>query len=103
MPISLFCNALINHTPCQNLYLGIGWIKSREKKRNACITPVQAERTIIGTEFANFQYILGPLFVDVIYSSQAKYMEVAHNIWHPNSLNKILPLSTPRNNRHVIG
>lgn len=98
--LSIFSNSLLNRVPHPHVRLGFG-ILPRWNKDMAFITPVNAVNANDIVEFANWYYMVRKVFVDIVYSSRAKYLQVANDTWHPNMNGKLLYLSQFRVNHQI--
>jgi len=104
IPIAPFSKSLLNGTPHRGVHLGFGTFPERRKRKAAYITPLQGCELNNQTQFANCQYMIGHVFVDLIYSTSPDYLAVAvaRDIWHPSHSNKVLRLSKFRNNPQAV-
>lgn len=102
IPITFFAKSLLTGNSHPGVHLGFGTFPERKKRKTAYITPLQGCELNNQTQFANCQYMIGHVFVDIIYSISSEYLGVVSDKWHPSHSNKVLRLSKFRNNRQAI-
>jgi hypothetical protein len=90
--LSTFSNSLLNRVAHPHVRLGFGILSSWNKNK-AFITPVNAVNVKNVVEFASWYYMVRKVFIDVVYSTQEKYIQVASDTWHPNMKGNLIHMS----------
>lgn len=90
IPINSFTESLLTRNPHPDVHLGFGTFPARRNRKTAYIMPLQVNELNNQTHFANCQYMIGHVFVDIIYSISSEYLSVVCEKWHPSHSNKVL-------------
>jgi hypothetical protein len=103
IPIEPFSDAILNRSEHSKIYLGIGYLQKLRGKNIVQILPVESvydnEDELI--HFANWQYIVKEVYVDVCYSIKPEYIRILRNMWQPSEIKKILKLNDFRPIRNL--
>ena len=97
--IAPFAFALRNGTPHAHVYLAFGRTLGKRNSKFAGSTPIETTKIGPDVVYANWLYIVGDVFVDIIYSENLDYLAVVDSPWHPSKTGKIVRLSKLRNVR----
>lgn len=100
--IAPFANALRRDEPHPQVYLSFGVLPILRRRRTAMITPFGGFEAHSLTEYAQCKYMIGHVFVELIYSKLPNYILVTRDVWHPADSKKGLGLSRLRNNRQAV-
>jgi len=102
IPIGPFSEAIMNTKAHKEVYMAFGYRAKPRHKNIITITPIESITQSGKVYFASWQYRVGDVFVDIIYSVDKKYMRVVREYWHPKNTQKILRLSELKNNYRAI-
>jgi len=102
IPLAPFSNAIMQGAAHPQVYMGFGYREKVRKNNIVLLTKIESITSEGKVHFANWQYWVRNVFVDVIYSIDENYMKIVREFWHPDNTQKILKLSELKNNQRAI-
>ncbi|MBX9895594.1 MAG: hypothetical protein K2Y09_10495 [Nitrosomonas sp.] len=95
IPIEPFSQAILNHSEHPKVYIGIGYLQKVRGKNIVQISPIESVKISADPflHFANWQYIVKEVFVDISFSYKPEYTAILRNVWQPSDVTKKLRFS----------
>lgn len=102
VPIVEFADCIKNSSAHPSIYIGFGYLQKETKKNMALMTPIETVSQGNKIQAANWQYVIGNVYVDIMYALEGRFAKVAKNLWHPSNKTKILKLGKLQTNYNVF-
>ncbi len=102
VPVAEFANCISSSTAHPNIYIGFGYLQKETKKKIALMTPIETLDKGSQILAANWQYVIGNVYVDIMYAVEKRFTLVAQKLWHPSNSKKLLKLGKLETNYNVL-